>query len=111
MNRITLMSIALLAFALTWSYGQSPPSRSGKGVVSLLRAGQPVELNNSQGNLYLRIYEDEALKPQMTSTIKDIAEDYIVVASPAKGDWGPSELYIPNASIHSISIVRKHPSH
>jgi hypothetical protein len=46
----------------------------------------------------------------MKDKIKEIHEDYIVIASPANPNmekWGSTEQYLPLHAVHSIVVVKK----
>jgi len=111
MNRFSAALAGLLFFAVVGSYAASQqPAVPGKGILSVLRAGQAVELGEYHGNTFIRIYEDDELKAAMKDKIKEIHEDYIVIASPANPNmekWGSTEQYLPLHAVHSIVVVKK----
>lgn len=106
MNRASIWLIAGLLLALTASYVASQPPATRKAFLSRLNVGQAVHLHSGQNTTSIWLYEDDDSKPLARDTIKEIGEDYVVVATTGT-DKKRREICLPLHSLYGIVVFKK----
>ncbi len=92
------LTAVVAALALSSSFAVEPPKKS-KGIFSSLKLGQPVTLKDMGAGYSLSFFEEGL---QLTHTVVEIGEDYVVVRDIA----GVTDTMVPVYSLKGILRMR-----
>ncbi len=93
-----LTATAFLALVIVVASGQAPAEP--RGVLAVLRAGQPVSIKDTAGRYEVSVFKDG---PEMlTHQVVEVASDYLVVKDVAD----VTEARIPIFAIKAVTTIK-----